>query len=94
MLRYLILKDKVGVYTILHDTFILRPYNETTQIHEQDKISLNVDPNTDPFVYIFKPVGDIREWWIITGNKDSADQARLYDMARTMFKKQFLQLRI
>jgi len=93
MIRHLIQKDVVSRYVIIYDEFIARPYKEETDLEEGDKVLINIIPETDPFIYMFHASKEVTEWWFIVGKKASKNQDKLYDIARTMFQKQFLQLR-
>jgi hypothetical protein len=91
-MRYQIQRDEVGLYIMLFNAFLVRPM-EKTDLFIDEKVMVQLDMEKDPFVYIYKLKGNIKEYWVNCGFVDTADKAEQYEFVKTTYQKQFLQLR-
>jgi len=91
-MREKILEDEIGLYINLYGAFTIRPMIKSN-LFENEKVVIKIDEKTDPFIYVYKLKGNIKEWWVHCGFNNTADKAIQYELVKTLYIKQFLQLR-
>lgn len=91
-LRYTIEKDDVSLFLLLHGSFIVRPMKQS-ELFVDEKVLVSLEIDKDPFVYIYKLKDNIKEWWVNCGFDNTLDKAIQYELIKTLYTKQFLQLR-
>lgn len=91
-MRYKIERDEVGLFIKLFEAFLVRPM-EKTELFIDEKVMVQLDMDKDPFVYVYKLKGNIKEYWVNCGFASTADKAEQYKFVKSTYQKQFLQLR-